>query len=116
MPPRARAGRARAGRALPAVAALAVAALTLLLAVLTLAPAPARATAYGANAPIPFLLLPPDNPWNVRVDALPLDPNSADYVAHMAPGTGLHPDFGTVWDGAPIGIPYVVVPGAMCAM
>jgi hypothetical protein len=71
----------------------------------------ARATGHGANAPIPFLLLPPDNPWNTRVDTLPLDPNSADYIAHMAPGTGLHPDFGTAWEGAPIGIPYVVVPG-----
>ena len=29
----------------------------------------------------------------------------------MNPGRGLHPDFGTVWEGAPIGIPYVVVPG-----
>jgi len=72
---------------------------------------PARATDYGAGAPIPFLLLPADNPWNTRVDTLPLDPDSAGYIAHMAPGTGLHPDFGTVWDGAPIGIPYVVVPG-----
>lgn len=25
----------------------------------------------------------------------------------------LHPDFGTVWQGAPIGIPYVVVPGEL---
>jgi len=25
--------------------------------------------------------------------------------------TGLHPDFGTVWDGAPNGIPYIVVSG-----
>ena len=75
------------------------------------APPRAHATDYGAGAPIPFLLLPPDNPWNTRVDTLPLDPNSADYIAHMAPGTGLHPDFGTVWEGAPIGIPYVVVPG-----
>lgn len=74
-------------------------------------PATARAADYGANAPIPFLLLPPDNPWNTRVDTLPLDPNSGDYIAHMAPAAGLHPDFGTVWEGAPIGIPYVVVPG-----
>jgi hypothetical protein len=74
-------------------------------------PVVAMATEYGANAPIPFLLLPADNPWNTRVDRLPLDPNSVDYIARMSPGTGLHPDFGTVWGGAPIGIPYVVVPG-----
>ena len=29
----------------------------------------------------------------------------------MSPATGLHPDFGTVWEGARIGIPYVAVPG-----
>jgi len=81
------------------------------LSALLLASAPARAAEYGVNAPIPFLLLPLDNPWNTRVDTLPLDPNSDDYIARMAPGTGLHPDFGTVWQGAPIGIPYVVVPG-----
>ena len=74
-------------------------------------PAPVSALEYGAGAPIPFLLFPVDNPWNARVDALPLDPNSADYIAHMEPDTGLHPDFGTVWGNAPIGIPYVVVPG-----
>ena len=97
----------------PLLALLAGALPALLLVALTsgACPAVAMATGYGANAPIPFLLLPPDNPWNTRVDALPLDPNSADYIAHMAPETGLHPDFGTVWGGAPIGIPYVVVPG-----
>jgi hypothetical protein len=97
----------------PLHALLAGALTALLFAALTsgVLPAGAAATSYGAKAPIPFLLLPPDNPWNTRVDTLPLDPNSADYIAHMAPGTGLHPDFGTVWGGAPIGIPYVVVPG-----
>ena len=74
--------------------------------------APARAAAYGDGAAIPFLLLPADNPWNTPVDALPLDANSADYIAHMSPATSLHPDFGTVWEGARIGIPYVVVPGS----
>ena len=29
----------------------------------------------------------------------------------MGSDTGLHPDFGTVWEGSPIGIPYTVVPG-----
>jgi len=89
----------------PAVAA-ALAALTILVA----APAAPAAT-YGIGAPISFALFPADNAWNMPVDKLPLDPNSASYIANMAPGTGLHPDFGTVWDGAPIGIPYVVVPG-----
>jgi hypothetical protein len=30
----------------------------------------------------------------------------------MGLGTSLHPDFGTVWNGAPNGIPYVVVSGS----
>ncbi len=76
-----------------------------------IAVAPAGAQAYGAGAAIPFLLLPADNPWNTAVDALPLDPGSAEYIAHMSPSTGLHPDFGTRWEGAAIGIPYVVVRG-----
>lgn len=74
-------------------------------------PAQARAVDYGDGVAIPFLLFPSGNPWNTRVDALPLDPNSDEYIAHMDPSTGLHPDFGTVWEGARIGIPYVVVPG-----
>ena len=97
-------------RELPRVRAAALA--CVLAAALLIAAAPAaRAATYGDGAAIPFLLLPVDNPWNTPVDALPLDPNSADYIAHMDPGTGLHPDFGTVWNGAPIGIPYTVVPG-----
>jgi hypothetical protein len=76
-----------------------------------IAAAPARAQDYGAGAAIPFLVLPADNPWNMPVDQLPLDPRSAEYIRHMNPSTGLHPDFGTKWEGAAIGIPYVVVRG-----
>jgi hypothetical protein len=75
------------------------------------AAAPAGAQDYGAGAAIPFLILPADNPWNTPVDSLPLDPGSAQYIAHMSPSTGLHPDFGTKWEGAAIGIPYAVVRG-----
>jgi hypothetical protein len=53
-------------------------------------------------------VLPVDNIWNTRVDTLPVDSNSAAYVASIGTNTGLHPDFGSdpTW-----GIPYVVVPG-----
>ncbi len=55
-------------------------------------------------------LFPPDNPWNTRVDTLPVAANSAAIVASIGAGTGLHPDFGSgTWDGGPIGIPYNVV-------
>jgi hypothetical protein len=108
-----RALRAAARRA-PLVCARAAALACVLAAAVVLSAAfaaPSRAAAYGDGAAIPFLLLPADNPWNTPVDSLPLDANSADYIAHMNPTTGLHPDFGTVWEGARIGIPYVVVPG-----
>lgn len=55
--------------------------------------------------------LPDDNPWNQDISTLPVDPNSANLIASIGATTGLHPDFGTVWEGAPIGIPYVVVNG-----
>jgi len=57
-------------------------------------------------------ILPPDDIWNVRVDELPVDPRSDDFVQAIGAGVGVHPDFGTVYEGAPIGIPFVVVPGS----
>jgi hypothetical protein len=58
------------------------------------------------------LVLPANNIWNAPVDALPVDAHSADYIATIGADTGLHPDFGSgTWQGAPIGIPFIVVPG-----
>jgi hypothetical protein len=54
-------------------------------------------------------LFPADNPWNQDISAAPLDSNSAALIASIGVDRGLHPDFGTVWDGAPNGIPFVVV-------
>ncbi len=65
----------------------------------------------GPNAPIGFRLFPADNPWNTDISSRPVVSNSATYLASIGLGLGLHPDFGTVWDGAPIGIPYVLVRG-----
>ena len=56
-------------------------------------------------------VLPADNAWNARVDALPRHPNSDAFIATLGASRGVHPDFGTVYEGAPIGIPYVTVPG-----
>lgn len=56
-------------------------------------------------------VFPVDNIWNTPVDTLPLDPNSDDYIASIGATTNVHPDFGTVYLGAPIGIPYTTVPG-----
>jgi len=55
---------------------------------------------------------PPDNPWNQDISNAPVDPNSANLIAGMGPNDVLHPDFGTVWQGKPNGIPYIVVSGA----
>ena len=51
---------------------------------------------------------PDDNPWNTDITGAPVDPNSSTLIASCGV-RNLHPDFGTVWDGAPNGIPYVVV-------
>ena len=51
---------------------------------------------------------PADNPWNRDVSEDPIDPNSAALIASCGL-RNLHPDFGTVWKGAPNGAPYVVV-------
>lgn len=56
-------------------------------------------------------LFPLDNSWNQDVSAAAVDPNSNALLASIGLSTGLHPDFGTVWEGAPIGIPYIVVGG-----
>lgn len=57
-------------------------------------------------------VFPADNPWNEDISGLPVHPDSAAYIASIGLDTGLHPDFGTVWQGAPIGIPYVAIDGA----
>ena len=55
---------------------------------------------------------PADNPWNTDISSAAVDPDSATLLAGIGLGTGLHPDFGTVWAGAPNGIPYVLVSAA----
>jgi hypothetical protein len=66
----------------------------------------------GVNADLqgrrPF---PNANPWNARIDQMPVDPNSAALIASIGLSTGLHPDFGANYNGGPFGIPYVVVSG-----
>jgi hypothetical protein len=55
-------------------------------------------------------IFPANNAWNERVDTLPVTADSAQLIASIGLGTGLHPDFGSgLWDGGPIGIPFDVV-------
>ncbi len=66
----------------------------------------------GVNADLqgrrPF---PDANPWNTRIDQMPLDANSDALIASIGLSTGLHPDFGASYNGGPFGIPYIVVGG-----
>lgn len=55
---------------------------------------------------------PANNAWNRNIGSAPVDPNSDALIESIGIATGLHPDFGAgLYQGAPIGIPYVVVPG-----
>jgi hypothetical protein len=54
-------------------------------------------------------ILPADNPWNQRVDRLPVARDSARLIASIGLSDPVHPDFGTVYNGAPNGIPFAVV-------
>lgn len=76
-------------------------------AVLAAAPATAQQTISGCQ------VLPTNNVWNTPVDNLPVAASSNAIVAYINAhgGDNLHPDFGAgLWEGAPIGIPYVPVP------
>jgi hypothetical protein len=59
-----------------------------------------------------FKVFPDDNVWKWDVSNYQVHPNSANFLASVGTATNLHPDFGTVWNGAPIGIPYLVVTSA----
>jgi hypothetical protein len=79
----------------------------------------ARTAANGADTAIPVArqslagkrIFPPSDPWNQDISKEPVDPDSAALIASIGAKRGLHPDFGTIYNGAPSGIPYVVVSG-----
>jgi hypothetical protein len=71
-----------------------------------LAAAPAQAAPRIAGCPV----FPRSNPWNQRVDKLPLAANSDAIVRSIGLNDTMHADFGSgLWDGGPIGIPFVTV-------
>jgi hypothetical protein len=76
-------------------------------------PTPAATPELGAGASLHGKqLFPPDNAWNQDISQMPIDSNSANLIASIGLSTGLHADFGTVFNGAPNGIPYIVVSGS----
>jgi hypothetical protein len=64
---------------------------------------PAKANAEN------IAIFPSDNPWNKTVDNEPVDPASNQIITGFS-GNAIKADFGSgLWQGAPIGIPYVIV-------
>ncbi len=58
-------------------------------------------------------VLPARDVWNARVDSLPVHANSSNYVNRIGVSSPAHADFGAgLYQGGPIGIPYIVVPGS----
>ena len=72
----------------------------------TLVPDLGIGASLNGNRPFPA-----NNAWNMDVSRYPVHPNSANLIASIGATTGLHPDFGTFWQGEPIGFPYDVVAG-----
>jgi len=69
------------------------------------------ATATGAGPRVGgCTVFPPNNPWNQRVDRLPVARNSDAIVQSIGVSKGMHADFGSgTYGGGPIGIPYTTV-------
>ena len=87
-------------------AAARLAAVPAFVAALAFGPASLAAPPSAGGCPV----FPANNVWNARVDALPVHPQSDAWVAAIGAARPLHPDFRTVWNGAPNGIPWVVAP------
>jgi hypothetical protein len=67
---------------------------------------PASASPTVGDCPV----FPADNIWNTPIDKAPVDPRSQQYIATIGAEKPLRPDFGSgTYEGAPIGIPFVVV-------
>jgi hypothetical protein len=76
--------------------------------------APSPLVAETVADPVPGApncpILPPENPWNERVEGLPAAADSATLVRSIGLHAPAHADFGAgLYEGQPIGIPYTVV-------
>ena len=66
--------------------------------------------AFNGGGPVRCQVFPADNWWNRDVRGLAVHAQSSAWLSSLGSGR-VHPDFGTVWEGKGIGIPYVVVSG-----
>src|SRR5256885_7529310 len=78
---------------------------------LVLAAVVAATAALGAGPSRPRVggctVFPANNPWNQRVDKLPVAHNSDAIVRSIGVDKGMHADFGSgLYAGGPIGVPY----------
>ena len=74
------------------------------------------AVALSAGAASPSLggcpVFPATSVWNQRVDALPVESDSAQLISSIGLDSSVHADFGSgLYNGSSIGIPYVVLHG-----
>ena len=70
------------------------------------------ASLYGPGADLrKRKVFPADNSWNQAIDRAKVDPLSTMILRRIGHEKPLHPDFGTLYQGVPNGIPYVVVDG-----
>jgi hypothetical protein len=86
-----------------------IARLAAVLTLITLGSAGPGGSPQIAGCPI----FPTSNPWNQRVDKLPVAANSATMIRSIGLDAPVHADFGSGrYGGQPIGIPYNVVSGS----
>ena len=71
-----------------------------------------RKVELGSNASLNGMrLLPDDSPWHRDISRDRVDPNSRKILTRIGLDKPLRADFGTEYEGAPMGIQYVVVAG-----
>jgi hypothetical protein len=93
-------------KAMKQLAPIATAAAALMAALLTGSSAHALRLPAARHCPV----FPANNPWNQRVDKLPVSADSAQLINSIGLDAPVHADFGSgAWDGGPIGIPFDVV-------
>ena len=54
-------------------------------------------------------VFPQNHALNTPIDLLSVHPNSNNYISSIGANTTIHPDFGTDYNGSPMGIPYNIV-------
>ena len=67
-----------------------------------------RARAHHARRRAFLQIFPANNPWNQDISRLKVHPLSQKWLASVGLNKPLHPDFGLLWNGVAVGIPFVM--------